>query len=259
MEFPFGHQLLPIYGPFAINSYGLFIALGVSVSIWLIRRNKRFAALNVNNSFDEIVFVGIIAGVVGGRALAIISEPSLYPSWIDWIAFWQGGFSILGTILGVALIVPLYLRKLHIPIIPACDLVAIYAPLMQAISRLGCFAAGCCHGTPTECAFGVIYTNTNTIANFNIAVHPTQLYSSFLLLCTFLFMFFIAQNRFKIPGQLFATYLMLASTERFIVDFWRADRIMSTAYLSFHQLMALAIFCCAALAHIILLVYNKKR
>jgi len=54
-------------------------------------------------------------------------------------------------------------------------------------------------------------------------------------------MYFIAQHKFTKNGQLFTTYLTCAALERFVVDFWRADRIMIGEYLSFHQIVALCI------------------
>src|SRR5205085_8140431 len=90
----------------------------------------------------------------------------------------------------------------------------------------------------------IIYTHKDTIAPYNSALHPTQLYSSLLLFLIFLCMYFIIQRKARYSGQLFLTYFMLASAERFIVDFWRADRIIVNNYfLSFHQIVALCIFC----------------
>jgi phosphatidylglycerol:prolipoprotein diacylglycerol transferase len=186
--------------------------------------------------------VSIAAGCFGGRLLEVISEPNTYAHWYDWFALWTGGFSILGAILGIITIVPLYLKKINVPILPTCDFVAIYAPLLQAIARLGCFTAGCCYGAPTHNIFAVIYTNPESFAPHGIAIHPTQLYSSVILFIIFLFLYFIGQKKFKKTGELFAMYLALVSLERFFVDFWRADRIMVTSWLSFHQVVAFAIF-----------------
>jgi phosphatidylglycerol---prolipoprotein diacylglyceryl transferase len=130
---------------------------------------------------------------------------------------------------------------INVPIVPTCDLVAIYAPLLQAIARLGCFTAGCCHGTTTTSIFGIIYTNIHSLALQNITIHPTQLYSSITLLMIFFYMYYRAQYHHQKTGQLFATYLMLVSLERFFLDFLRADRIMITQQLSMHQLIALAL------------------
>ncbi len=225
-----------------------------------MRQNKRFSLLNVDEKFTDIIGVSIIAGVIGGRFVEVISDLTSYPHWYDWFSVWQGGFSALGSILGVSIIVPLYLKKIHVPVMPLFDLAAMYAPLFQAIARFGCLTAGCCHGIATNSIFGIIYTNLETIAQCTIPVHPTQLYSSILLFCIFLFMFFVAQNRLQKPGQLFTLYLMLASLERFIIDFLRADRIMlGNSWISFHQLIAIIIFTSALTFFIIILLSKNKK
>ncbi len=242
MNLPFSPELIHIYGPFGIQSYGLFIALAIVITIAAIRKDKRFAQLHLEPVYLNITVVSIIAACIGGRLLDVLSDSVSYTHWYDALALWNGGFSALGAILGVIFITPLYLKKIHVPILPTCDLVAIYAPLLQAIARLGCFTAGCCYGIPTHHFLSVIYTNPESFAPYGIAIHPTQLYSSALLFCIFLFMYFVAQRSYKKPGQLFALYLALVSLERFVVDFWRADRIMINTIFSFHQLVALAVF-----------------
>jgi phosphatidylglycerol---prolipoprotein diacylglyceryl transferase len=251
----FSPELIHIHGPFGIQYYGLFIALGIIITVLAIRRNKRFKQLHLENKYLDIIVVTIIAGCVGGRLLEVISEPSLYPHWYDWFALWQGGFSILGSIIGIIITVPFYLKKINVPIIPLFDLVSIYAPLCQSIARLGCFTAGCCYGVATNSICAVIYTNPNTLAACNVPLHPTQLYSSAILFCIFLFMYFVAQRICIKDGQLFTMYLTLAALERFCVDFWRADRIMIGNVLSFHQIVAL----CIIIALIIFqCIRNKK-
>jgi phosphatidylglycerol:prolipoprotein diacylglycerol transferase len=250
MNLPFSPELIHIYGPLGIQSYGLFIALAIILTIAAIRRDKRFAQLHLEPVYLNITVVSIIAACIGGRLLDILSDSVSYAHWYDALALWNGGFSALGAILGVICITPFYLRKIHVPILPTCDLVAIYIPLLQAIARLGCFAAGCCYGTPTHNFLSVIYTNAESFAPHGIAIHPTQLYSSVLLLSIFLFIYFVGQKLFKKPGQLFALYLMLVSLERFVVDFWRANRIMINNFLSFHQLMALIIFTIAFILNV---------
>lgn len=242
MKLNFSPELIHIYGPLGIQAYGLFIMLAIIITVWAIRKNKKFAQLNLEPFYINIIMVSIAAGCFGGRLLEVISEPNTYTHWYDWFALWTGGFSILGAILGIITIVPFYLKKINVPILPTCDLVAIYAPLLQAIARLGCFTAGCCYGAPTHSIFAVIYTNPESFAPHGIAIHPTQLYSSALLFMIFLFLYFIGQKKLKRPGELFTAYLALVSLERFYVDFWRADRIMITNQFSFHQLVAYAIF-----------------
>ncbi len=258
MKLNFSPELLHIYGPFGIQAYGLFIMLAIIITVWFICKDKRFTQLNLEPVYLNIIIVSILAGCFGGRLLEIISEPDTYLHWYDWFALWQGGFSILGSILGIISIVPVYLKSINIPVLPICDLVAIYAPLLQAIARLGCFTAGCCYGTATHAFLSVIYTNYKSFAPHGIAIHPTQLYSSAILFIIFLFMYFIGQKVFKKTGQLFIAYLIFVALERFITDFWRAERIMVTHYLSFHQLVAITLVISSFILFIRISLTEKK-
>src|ERR1700730_16604302 len=148
------HTLLPIYGPIAIHGYGLMIAIGLLIFMQLIQKDPRFHQLHLESHFTNIMLVGIVTGLLGGRILFFLIHPSAYQSFIDFFAFFQGGLSILGCIVALLIVLPLYLRSLHIPIIPILDLLAIYSPLLQSISRIGCFLAGCCYGLPTEQPWG---------------------------------------------------------------------------------------------------------
>lgn len=238
------HTLLHIYGPFAIHSYGLAIAIGVLIFTYLVKRDSRFKNLDLENNFISIMLVGTIAAIIGGRLLFFFYQPEFFESPLNIISFWEPGFSILGSIIAVLFTVPLYLKYLQIPIVPFFDLIAIYAPLLQSISRIGCFFAGCCYGIPTTKPWGIVYTDTGSAAPLYMCVHPTQIYSAIFLLLIFAGMYFGFQHIFKKSGQLTCLYLILTSTERFIADFWRGDRNItpdSFYALSGYQLIAAGI------------------
>lgn len=200
--------------------------------------------------------MGIAAGLVGGRLLYVLQNIHEFPHFWDALRLWDGGFAILGSVLGILLAMPWYLRRVQIPILPFLDLAALYAPLLQAISRLGCFFAGCCHGIPSTLPWSVIYTDKDSLAPLGIAIHPTQVYSSLILGCIFLFFYFFLQPRITKAGQLLAAYLICAGLERFLVDFWRADREFfifdNSRILSSHQYIALSLMCIGLILLIVL-------
>lgn len=251
-------ELLHIYGPFSIHSYGLFITLGILVSTWLIKKHKQFTQLNLGNKFIEILMISILAALTGGRLLSIVTEPETFNSIFEMFAFWQGGFSILGSVIGILTVIPWYLKKHNIPIFPFLDLASIFAPLLQSISRIGCLFAGCCHGITTNLPWAIRYTDPQSIAPLYTSLHPTQLYSSATLFIIFLIMYFVLQHQLKKSGQLLAAYLILVSSERFIIDFWRADRIFVANLFSFTQLIALALIIFAGTL-LIVLRYKKSQ
>jgi len=241
------HTLLHIYGPFAIHSYGFMIALGLLLFMFLTRRDPRYTTLKLDAHFSMIIAVGIIAAILGGRLLFFASYPDQIESVMQFFAFHEGGFSILGAISAVVIALPFYLKTIGVPIIPLLDLFAIYGPLLQSISRIGCFLAGCCYGLPTAQPWGIIYTDATTVAPLNVCMHPTQLYSAALLMLIFAFQYFIGRSIFKHTGQLLSSYLFLVAAERFIVDFWRGDRMVDVLHISINQYVALAIMAAACI------------
>ncbi len=242
------HTLFHLYGPFAVHSYGLMIALGLLIFIYLMQRDSRFAKLNLEPYFTQILMVGIVAALFGGRILFAISHPELVTSLYDFFAFWQGGFSILGAIIACLFILPFYCASLGVSFIGVLDLAAIYAPLLQSVSRIGCFLAGCCYGAPTTISWGVTYTDIESAAPLYVCVHPTQLYSSIQLMLIFTLMYFVLRKLLKKPGQLVCAFVILTSTERFITDFWRGDQIETSLFassFSFYQIIALSMITAA--------------
>lgn len=238
-------ELIHIYGPFSIHSFGLLIAIGLIAFVWLASRHPWRKKLVNENQFINIICISIVIGVLGGRILYVITEWESIGSFFEIFALWRGGFSLLGSILAIALVLPLYLKSQRIPVLPFFDLLALFAPLLQAIARIGCFFAGCCYGLPTVLPWAVVYQESDAIGPVCIGLHPAQLYSAGLLLVIFLVLYFIVQHRVTRAGQLLCIYLMLSSAERFIIDFFRGDQEFASylpSFFSLHQYIALGIF-----------------
>lgn len=235
--------LVHIYGPFSINAYGFFIAVGLLSALFLARRDPRKQALITDDQGITLISGCIIAAILGGRLLHVLMEPSQFTSWYDLIAFWQGGGAELGGIIAVIIFLLCALKYYHLKVLPLLDLASTYAPLLQGFGRIGCFFAGCCYGAPTNVAWRVLYTHPLSLAPLNVALHPTQLYSALLFFIAFVAMYALSGD-LKKPGQCFMLYLMATSTIRFIVDFWRDDRVFleTLPLFSSYQLLALGIF-----------------
>jgi len=237
-------KLLTLYGPFELNSYNTAIMIGIAVFMYLARRHPARAQVIHSHTFTNLCIESALAGIVGGRILHILSCLSEYPTLISMIRLWDGGLSILGAFFGILLFSSWRLWSLEIPFAPVADIAALYAPLTQSISRIGCFLVGCCHGAPTESIFSVTYTHPQVLAPLHIPLHPSQLYSSFLFLCLFIGLSLYHARYKPRVGTITLLYIMGMSLERFLVDFIRGDRIMIALlpHLSFHQVVAAAIF-----------------
>jgi phosphatidylglycerol---prolipoprotein diacylglyceryl transferase len=259
-------RLFHIYGPIWIQSYGVTIVIGFMVFLFLAYNDPRRAKLLDSDTFFNTIFVGLISAILGGRLLFIISEwNTLQDPLIEFFYIWQGGFVLLGSILGVAIAVPIYLKTHGIPAIKFLDIIAQYGPLLQSISRVGCLLAGCCYGAPalnSRCS--IMFNSAAGLAPTGICLYPTQIYMSILSLSIFIILF--ALKRFlKEPGQIFFLYMILECISRIVIDFWRGDRgeltklpyLPENFYLSLMQIWS-AIFLVLSIS-IFIFISSKKR
>ncbi len=221
-------RLIHLYGPVWVYSYGTMIALGFFVFLFFAFNHKIRQRFMTPDQFLNTLFIGFMSGVIGGRVLFVATHIDFfYERWYEIFFPWEGGFTVIGSIIGVLVTVPFYLKLLKIPILPILDLASIFAPLMQAIARLGCLLAGCCYGMivkSPEWWNSIIFWNKDGFAPCGVPLYPTQIYMSIASFLIFCFMIIIQKNSFFMHGQLVCVYLFLESLARFSVDFWRGDQ-----------------------------------
>ncbi len=233
-------KLLHIYGPFFVQSYGVCIALGLVLYTWLLFKDPIRKKLVTDDQFHTLLLAGVLSALLGGRILYFLTEEPL-GSLREFFEVWTGGFAVLGSVLGVLVVLSYLLKSYKLPVLLSLDRAALYGPLLQGISRIGCFLAGCCYGKITNVSWAITYTDRDCLAPLHVGLHPTQLYSACSLFLIF-FLLIYAQRVLKKDGQLFLLYLSCMSFERFFNDFLRADRSFFGNFIySNHQLIALAI------------------
>lgn len=255
--------LVHIWGPLSIHAYGFFIALGALLAVLLAKHDKKLASITPFDNFLTSVQLITFFGYLGGRILCLISEPG-EKDITSIFKFWEPGLSVQGAIIGAIGSLFIFVKIKKIDFLPFIDRISIYAPLVQSFGRLGCFFAGCCYGQKTNIFWAVTYDHPEHMAPLNIPLHPTQLYSSALLFLSFLILFFYVQRK-KLPkGFIFFIYLILVSSERFIVEFFRWDQswISSVGFLSIlsiNQWISLSIISFAMVSMITLHFFRKYK
>ena len=254
--------LFHLGGPFAIRSYGVMIAIGLFITLFLLQKDKKLQRLVTEQQFSNFFHVSFFAALVGGRVWFSVINYQSFDSFWEIFAVWSGGLSVLGAMIASLAASTWYLRIEKIPVLPFLDRVTLYVPLLQSISRLGCFFAGCCYGRVTHVAWAVTYFDPDSLAPLYQPMHPTQIYSSLCL--AFIFIILLALNRMKNlkTGQITFLYIALVSLERFFVDFWRGDQeiIDQNSYLkyfSIQQLLAILLFL-GAMSMITIITKDKK-
>lgn len=253
------HTLLHIYGPLAIEWYGLMIFIAIMVFVTMAYFDERRKSIITTNKLFDCITIAIITGIVCGRLLFVTTNSTSFDSILAVLAIWDGGFSLLGSIVGIIFVLPLYAWVNGLPMLRLLDFFATYAPLVISISRIGCFMAGCCYGVECDSWMAVTYKHGNGHAPIGIPLHPTQLYSAFILCLIFFFLRFCIPAGRLCTGQLTMLFLVFVGLERFFVDFWRADREMLEGHLlSIHQYIALGMIVVGLMLFILLSCKGTK-
>lgn len=215
-------------GNFSLPTYGLLVATGVLVGMWISVRNSERQGINPEHAWNFGILV-VLFGIVGAKVLYIINDWSIYsahPREIFSISTLQAGGVFSGGLIGAFAAAAWYIRKHHMPALATCDAFAPGLAIGHAIGRVGCFAAGCCYGKPTHHFWGVTFTNP--LANYwtgtplNQSLEPTQLLESAAELAIFFTLMWMFKRK-KFDGQVFGAYLFLYGVARFFLEFLRDD------------------------------------
>jgi phosphatidylglycerol:prolipoprotein diacylglycerol transferase len=227
------HLLRWDLGPFTLHTYGLLLALAFLAGLYVASRQARKAGLDANRVADLGVYV-LIAGLVGAKLLLVaVDFPHyrLHPE--DLFSIFQSGGVFYGGLLGAFPVAAWYVWRHKLPGWATADCLAPGVVIGQSIGRLGCFAAGCCFGRPTDVAWAVTfrdaYANRNVGTPLDIALHPTQIYEALFTLVIFFVLLRVADHK-KFHGQVVVAYLGLYAVGRFIVEMYRGDASRGTVF-----------------------------
>lgn len=216
--------LIEIAG-FPIHTYGVLIALGFVLCVWIAKKEAIRLGLPAQKIVDA-GFWSLLVGMVGARLLYVITRWDYFKlAPIEIFYVWEGGLVFYGGPLAVIPFFIWYAKKNRIPIFKLMDLGAISLPFAHAFGRLGCLSTGCCHGRPTGGEWGVkLYSELVEPHLRGVYLHPTQLYESLSLFLLSGFLYAIHRRK-KFDGQIFSLYLVIYPVIRFIIEFFRGDSI----------------------------------
>lgn len=215
-------------GNFALPTYGLLVALGVLTGLIVTTKLAPSQKINPDDAWNLGVLV-VLCAIVGAKLLLIINDFGWYmshPGEIFSLAMVQAGGVFYGGVIAALIAATYYMRKHHMPALRTCDTFAPGLALGHSIGRLGCFAAGCCFGKPTNHWWGVVFTNplAHSISStpLNVRIEPTQLFESAIEFLNFLILYTLLRRK-KFEGQVIGSYLFLYGIARFFLEFIRND------------------------------------
>jgi phosphatidylglycerol:prolipoprotein diacylglycerol transferase len=252
--------MLPVLfriGSFYVPTYGVLIATAFLTGLAVTTRLARRAGLPPDKITNLAVYCAI-AGIAGAKLFMFLFDIRDYirdPGQIFSMATLQAAGVFHGGFLVALIFAYLYLDRHKLPILSTMDVFAPGIVIGQAIGRLGCFAAGCCWGKVCYLPWGVRFRSQFAApVPIDKPLHPVQLYES----AADLFIFLVLYRRLAQAhrsGQIIGLYLVLYSTARFIIEFFREHEQALVGPFSLTQWIALALFALGA----VLLVRTKKR
>lgn len=216
-------------GSFGVPTYGVLVATGVLVGLWISVRNSEKQGIKSENAWDFGIAV-VLAGILGSKLLYVILEwqrgntigQNLRAVFsLDTL---QSGGVFSGGLVAAFVVAWWFLRKHHMPALATCDGFSPGLAMGHAIGRLGCFAAGCCYGKPTDHWWGVTFKNLlpTPVVDALVPREPTQLFESAAELVIFALLTWMFSRK-KFDGQIFGAYLFLYGIARFLIEFLRGD------------------------------------
>lgn len=224
--------------------YSVLIVSGIALAIWLAGREEKRLGLPGDTVVD-VALIAVPCGIVGARLYYVIMSWQAFAA-DPWSVFriWEGGIAIYGAVIGGALGAWIYARRKGIPFGTLADIAAPGLLLAQAIGRWGNYF--------NMEAYGPLITDTR-LQFFPLAVliakdggyswhAATFFYESLWNAFGFAALWSMRKKQAD-KGRLFAWYLVIYGSGRFIIEQLRQDSL----YLGpFRVSQYLSLILCAA-------------
>ncbi len=214
-------------------AYPIIILTALVCGALLLRRAQSQLPLPVEQRL-AIGFAAFCGAMLGAKLPFVLG--SLIDGWrglLDGTVWFSNGKTIVCGLVGAYFAVELTKWTMRIRT-KTGDTFVVAAAVSIAIGRLGCLAAGCCYGLPTNLPWGL-----RCAAVDNLIRHPTQLYESIFHASMAGLMFF-GQRAGLWRGQWAKLYILSYLLYRFASEMLRPEARLTWG-LTAYQWFALAI------------------
>lgn len=227
--------------------YSVLVVSGIVLAIWLAAKEEKRLGLKPDTVVD-LALVTVPFGIVGARIYYVAMR------WQDYAAnplsvlyIWQGGMAIYGAVLGGALGVFLFAHRRKLSPWKLGDLIAPGLLLAQAVGRWGNYFNMEAYGPQiTEPALQFFPLSVLIPSGTGYQWHAaTFFYESIWNFCGFIFLWWM-RKAVKGDGNLFAWYLVVYGSGRFIIEQLRQDSLYIGPFRA-SQYLSLALCTAAAL------------
>ena len=216
-------------GSFYLPTYGVLVASGVLIGLWISVRNSEKQGINGDDAWNLGIFV-VLAGIIGAKVLYIINDWSSYAN--NWREIFslntlQAGGVFSGGLIGRARrgrlvhaasshAAPAHHGRHLRPAWPSAtcsDVSDAFPPDAVTASR------PVTSGASTS---PIRWRNAVSGTPLGVRIEPTQLIEAAAEFFNFLLLMWLLKRK-KFDGQVFAVFMILYGVERYFIEFLRDD------------------------------------
>lgn len=204
-----------------LKTFGLMFALGFLASGAVIHRRLKELGKPVDWAY-EMIFAALVGGLVGARGIWMLENLDEVRGDLLGSIFSGSGLVWYGGVLGGAAAVCWWARRRGWLGLQLLDVAAVPLALGNAIGRIGCQLSGDGdYGRAWDGPWAMGYPHGTVSTDPGETVHPTPIYET-LAMGMIAWLLWTLRDVVR-PGVLFALWLLLAGTERLLVEFLRRN------------------------------------
>lgn len=253
------HPILFEIGRFPVYTYGVLLAAAYLLGLQFALVRARARGLDPNRVMDLGIWI-IISALAGAKLLLLVVEFDTFGrSAATLLTLLRSAGVFYGGLIAAIIVALWYLRRHRMPMWTVTDVFAPGIALGHVVGRLGCLAAGCCFGRPTDVPWAITFRSEYAAQNvgtpLNVPLHPTQLYEAGAELLILIVLLATERKGRPFPGRTFWGYMFLYGISRFIIEFFRGDTRGTVGAMSTSQFLSIIL---VPLAIVMLIVLARR-
>ena len=231
---------------FSLHYYGVFFVFAVIVGILTVRyvTKKYYPKIPLEVFYSAAPLI-LLVSIIGARLYYVCLDWRHFQRFpVEIFAVWNGGLSWHGGLFAGFLCTYFICKKNNIGFLKAADIASFGLLLAQAVGRWGNFFNSEAFGKPCDLSFKLFIPVEDRPFQYlnNEFFHPAFLYEFFWNIAVFILLFFFLRKRLEnIPGAIFASYLILYSFGRILIESVRVDTVAFVAGIPVPTLMSVGI------------------
>ncbi len=199
-----------------MHIYGLIIGLITAGWYWFLTQDKKYGRL-----IEAYFWPAVIWLLFTSRLYHVLDNLDYYQNQpIKALYVWQGGLSIIGTLIGLAVFILWLADRYKLNWLDLANKIVVGLPLVQAIGRLGNWFNYEIVGRPIKTGFGWFIPEAQRPPSYGQYryFHPVFFYEMVLDL----FLFFYLKHKADRKSNLVTfDYLLLYGAIRFVLEYFR--------------------------------------